>query len=77
MFLGLFVCLFSQKKLVSEAVKKDADGDYKSAVQLYCDALAFFVPAIHCKWYLLTLSTLTDFDTYKFVIVVWFSDVLS
>lgn len=47
----------SQKKLVSEAVQKDTEGDYKAAVQLYCDALAFFVPAIHCKWYPLTLYT--------------------
>ncbi|XP_076465015.1 serine/threonine-protein kinase ULK3-like [Babylonia areolata] len=34
------------KAIVSDAVKKDSEGDYQAAVQLYCDALAFFVPAI-------------------------------
>lgn len=38
-----------QKDLVSQAVKKDTEGDYKNAVTLYCNALAFFVPAIHCE----------------------------
>lgn len=39
-----------QRDLVSQAVEKDGEGDYKAAIQLYCDALAFFVPAIHCKY---------------------------
>lgn len=40
-------CIVNAKKLVSDAIQKDAEGDYKTAVSLYCDALAFFVPAIH------------------------------
>ncbi|XP_070210335.1 serine/threonine-protein kinase ULK3-like [Littorina saxatilis] len=40
-------CIEHAKKLVSAAVAKDSEGDYKSAVSHYCDALAFFVPAIH------------------------------
>ncbi|KAL8595819.1 hypothetical protein ACOMHN_012237 [Nucella lapillus] len=40
-------CLSKAKALVSEAVKKDSEGDCKTAVQLYCDALAYFVPAIN------------------------------
>ena len=39
-----------QKRIVSDAVKKDTEGDYKTAVKLYCDALAFFVPAITCEY---------------------------
>ncbi|KAK7477825.1 hypothetical protein BaRGS_00030903, partial [Batillaria attramentaria] len=39
-------CIIRARELVSEAVEKDGKGDYKAAVQLYCDALAFFVPAI-------------------------------
>ncbi|GFO34225.1 serine/threonine-protein kinase ulk3 [Plakobranchus ocellatus] len=33
--------------LVEEAVKKDQAGDYKAAIRLYCEALEFFMPAIH------------------------------
>ncbi|XP_025077339.1 serine/threonine-protein kinase ULK3-like isoform X2 [Pomacea canaliculata] len=40
-------CLRNAKDIVSQAVKKDTEGDYKNAVTLYCNALAFFVPAIH------------------------------
>ncbi|KAK0057945.1 serine/threonine-protein kinase ULK3 [Biomphalaria pfeifferi] len=33
--------------LIDRAVKKDEEGDYKAAVKLYCEALDFFMPAIH------------------------------
>ncbi|XP_012946852.1 serine/threonine-protein kinase ULK3 [Aplysia californica] len=32
---------------VSKAINKDNEGDYKSAVRLYCEALEYFMPAIH------------------------------
>ncbi|XP_073219400.1 serine/threonine-protein kinase ULK3 isoform X5 [Lepidochelys kempii] len=34
--------------LVMEAVKKDQQGDPSAALSLYCKALEFFVPALHC-----------------------------
>ncbi|KAH9520193.1 Serine/threonine-protein kinase ulk3 [Bulinus truncatus] len=35
------------KKLIEKAVEKDEQGDYKAAVKLYCEALDYFMPAIH------------------------------
>lgn len=32
-----------------EAVKKDQEGDAAAALSLYCKALDFFVPALHCE----------------------------
>ncbi|KAL5005540.1 hypothetical protein ScPMuIL_018996 [Solemya velum] len=40
-------CLSKASLLVSAAVDDDSKGDYKSAVELYCEALEYFVPAIH------------------------------
>ncbi|XP_023608886.1 serine/threonine-protein kinase ULK3 isoform X6 [Myotis lucifugus] len=34
--------------LVVQAVKKDQEGDAAAALSLYCKALDFFVPALHC-----------------------------
>jgi hypothetical protein len=34
---------------VKRAVVEDVNGNYKSAVKLYCESLEHFVPAIHCK----------------------------
>uniref|UniRef100_A0A0B6ZPW0 Serine/threonine-protein kinase ULK3 n=1 Tax=Arion vulgaris TaxID=1028688 RepID=A0A0B6ZPW0_9EUPU len=34
-------------KIISEAVAKDENGDYKTAVRLYCEALEHFMPAVH------------------------------
>ena len=31
------------------AVKKDEDGELQEAAKLYCEAMAFFLPAIECK----------------------------
>ena len=39
----------SQTALVVEAVKKDQEGDTAAALSLYCKALDFFVPALHCE----------------------------
>ena len=36
-------------KLVTEAIKMDEEGKLKEAAGLYCDAMAFFIPAIECK----------------------------
>ncbi|KAF1455860.1 Serine/threonine-protein kinase ULK3, partial [Spheniscus mendiculus] len=36
-------------KLVVEAVKKDQEGDASAALSLYCKALEYFVPALHCE----------------------------
>lgn len=33
-----------------QAVKKDQDGDAAAALSLYCKALDFFVPALHCEY---------------------------
>lgn len=38
-----------QTALVVEAVKKDQEGDAAAALSLYCKALDFFVPALHCE----------------------------
>lgn len=38
-----------QRALVVEAVKKDQEGDAAAALSLYCKALDFFVPALHCE----------------------------
>ncbi|XP_074458110.1 serine/threonine-protein kinase ULK3 isoform X5 [Larus michahellis] len=35
--------------LVVEAVKKDQEGDAPAALSLYCKALEYFVPALHCE----------------------------
>uniref|UniRef100_A0A5F5Q3L4 Serine/threonine-protein kinase ULK3 n=1 Tax=Equus caballus TaxID=9796 RepID=A0A5F5Q3L4_HORSE len=35
--------------LVVQAVKKDQEGDAAAALSLYCKALDFFVPALHCE----------------------------
>lgn len=32
-----------------EAVKKDQEGDASAALSLYCKALEYFVPALHCE----------------------------
>lgn len=40
----------SQTTLVVQAVTKDQEGDAAAALSLYCKALDFFVPALHCKW---------------------------
>ena len=37
-------------KLVTEAIKCDDDGKLKEAAELYCEAMAFFLPAIECKF---------------------------
>lgn len=39
----------SQTALVVQAVKKDEEGDAAAALSLYCKALDFFVPALHCE----------------------------
>ena len=38
-----------QTTLVVQAVKKDQEGDAAAALSLYCKALDFFVPALHCE----------------------------
>lgn len=38
-----------QTDLVVEAVKKDQEGDASAALSLYCKALEYFVPALHCE----------------------------
>lgn len=38
-----------QTALVMQAVKKDQEGDAVAALSLYCKALDFFVPALHCE----------------------------
>ncbi|NXU44731.1 ULK3 kinase, partial [Drymodes brunneopygia] len=35
--------------LVVEAVRKDQEGDASAAFSLYCKALEYFVPALHCE----------------------------
>lgn len=32
-----------------DAIKMDEEGNLKEAAGLYCDAMAFFIPAIECK----------------------------
>ncbi|XP_059158373.1 serine/threonine-protein kinase ULK3-like isoform X2 [Physella acuta] len=39
--------LTKASEIVAEAVKKDEERDYKTAVRLYCEALDYFMPAIH------------------------------
>ena len=41
-----------QIKLVTEAIKLDEDAKLKEAAELYCEAMAFFLPAIECKLYI-------------------------
>ena len=41
-----------QIKLITEAVKLDEDAKLKEAAELYCEAMAFFLPAIECKLYI-------------------------
>lgn len=43
----MFICSL-QVKLVTEAIKMDDAGDLKGAAKLYCEAMAFFLPAIEC-----------------------------
>lgn len=38
-----------QTALVVQAVKKDQEGDAAAALSLYCKALDYFVPALHCE----------------------------
>lgn len=38
-----------QTTLVVQAVQKDQEGDWAAALSLYCQALDFFVPALHCE----------------------------
>lgn len=38
-----------QTALVVQAVKKDQEGDTAAALSLYCKALDYFVPALHCE----------------------------
>lgn len=40
---------YLQTNLVVEAVKKDQEGDASAALSLYCKALEYFVPALHCE----------------------------
>lgn len=42
------LCL-PQTDLVVQAVKKDQEGDASAALSLYCKALEYFVPALHCE----------------------------
>ena len=39
----------SQVELATKAVAKDSCGEFKEAISFYCQALEYFVPAIHCK----------------------------
>lgn len=39
----------NQIKLVTEAIKMDEASELKEAAKLYCEAMAFFLPAIECK----------------------------
>lgn len=39
----------NQIKLVTEAIKMDDANELKEAAKLYCEAMAFFLPAIECK----------------------------
>lgn len=39
-------CLEKAVKLVMDAIKMDEEGNLKEAAGLYCDAMAFFIPAI-------------------------------
>ena len=39
----------AQIKLVTEAIKMDDASELKEAAKLYCEAMAFFLPAIECK----------------------------
>jgi len=34
---------------VQGAVEKDSTQQYQQATELYCQALAYFIPAIHCQ----------------------------
>jgi len=38
-----------QTELVQSAVEKDTAQQYEAATELYCQALAYFIPAIHCQ----------------------------
>ncbi|XP_033110518.1 serine/threonine-protein kinase ULK3-like [Anneissia japonica] len=40
-------CIDRAKLIVMEATQKDVEGDYKSAASLYCQALEYFLPAVH------------------------------
>lgn len=40
------LCFEKAIKLVTEAIKRDEEGKLKEAAELYCDAMAFFLPAI-------------------------------
>ncbi len=48
LMLKLFFSL--QVELVTQAVEKDSIQEYKEAISLYCQALEYFVPAIHCEY---------------------------
>lgn len=43
------LCYFNQIKLVTDAIKMDDASELKEAAQLYCEAMAFFLPAIERK----------------------------
>ncbi len=42
--------VFFQVELVTQAVEKDSVEEYKEAISLYCQALEYFVAAIHCEY---------------------------
>lgn len=44
------VIVYFQIALVTEAVKLDQALNYAEAVEMYCQALDYFVPALQCKW---------------------------
>uniref|UniRef100_A0A8C5JYZ3 non-specific serine/threonine protein kinase n=1 Tax=Jaculus jaculus TaxID=51337 RepID=A0A8C5JYZ3_JACJA len=42
--------------LVVQAVRKDQEGDFAAALPLYCKALDFFVPALHCEYHAMPVA---------------------
>ena len=52
-----------QVELATKAVAKDSSGEFKEAISFYCQALEYFVPAIHCKLLSLLKMSLYDYTT--------------
>ena len=42
-------CVPIQRSLVMQAVAKDSEGKIGSAVNYYCQALEYFIPALECE----------------------------
>jgi hypothetical protein len=47
-YLNTVDAMFEQTDLVKIAVEKDSSKEVEDAINYYCKAVSYFIPAIHC-----------------------------